>query len=119
MIAEYIKSLLPSEWPITIGDLPSPNVEAIGIVEFDGSYSVEHFGPQSGCSIMKPLVKLVFRGQSYETLASQVETAKQTLHRYHDDTLLSVMLVGSPMYLGRSEQKYHEFQETFQIQVKE
>lgn len=119
MIAEHIRSLLPAEWPVTIGDLPSPNVSAVGIVELNGNFNAEYFGPQQGCSIMQPLVKLIFRNQSYEELSTWVEEAKQILHRYHDDTFLSVLLIGSPVYLGRSAQKYHEFQETFQIQLKE
>lgn len=119
MIADKIKALLPVHLPITIGDLPSPNLEAIGLLEYDGSANTEYFGARSGSTVYSPILRVVLRSSSYPTLQSWVETIKSTLHRYHDDTFLSIMLVGSPMYLGRNEQKFHEFQIVFNISVKE
>ena len=119
MIAELVKALLPTKWPVTIGDLPAPNIEAIGIIEYDGAASTEYFGPQDHSSIFQPIVKIVLRSQSYEQLKSWVESIKTTLHRYHDDTILSMLLVGAPLYLGRNEQKFHEFQIVFNTTVKE
>lgn len=119
MIAEKIKKLLPSEWPTTIGDLPSPNAEAIGILEYDGAASTEYFGGQSGSSVFNPIVKIVFRGKSYPELRDRAEQTRSILHRYHDADILSILIVGSPVYLGRNEQKLHEFQVVFKIQVKE
>ena len=119
MIAEKIKALLPLEWPTTIGDLPSPNAEAIGILEYDGAASTEYFGSQQGSSVFNPIVKIVFRGASYPDLRAQAEQSRSILHRYHDADILSILMVGTPMYLGRNEQKMHEFQVVFRIQVKE
>ena len=119
MIAEQIKTLLPDTWPLTIGDLPSPNVEAVCIVEFDGSYNTHYFGKGSGNMIGQPIVKIVGRSASYQTGASWMDQAKEILNRYHSDELLGITLVGAPMYLGRNAQKFHEFQVTFQVQVKE
>lgn len=119
MIAELVKALLPEEWPVTIGDLPAPNVEAIGIVEYDGANSTEYFGPQNDSSLFQPIVKIVLRSKSYEQLKSWVDQTKQKLHRHHDDVILSMLLVGSPLYLGKNDQKYHEFQIVFNTTVKE
>lgn len=119
MISEKIKSLLPAEWPVTIGDLPAPNVEAIGILEYDGAISTEYFGPQKGSSVFSPIVKIVLRSKSYPDAKAKVETIQSTLHRHHDETFMSIMLVGAPLYLGRNDQKFHEFQIVFRTQVKE
>lgn len=119
MIAEKIKALLPAELPVIIGDLPAPNLEAIGILETDGAVSTEYFGPQAGSSIFQPIVKIVLRSSSYPTLQSWIEIIKNMLHRYHDETFMSIMLVGAPMYLGRNEQKFHEFQLVFNTTVEE
>lgn len=119
MIADKIKALLPEDLPTTIGDLPSPNLEAIGLLEYDGAANTEYFGARDGSTVCNPILKVVLRSSSYAKLQGWVEAIKSTLHRYHDDTFLSIMLVGSPMYLGRNEQKFHEFQIVFNISVKE
>ena len=121
MIAEKIYDMLPPEWPLSIGDLPSTNDVAVAIMEYDGTTSAEYFGSRdsSNSSIFNPIVKIVVRHDSYATGQAWCETIKDTLHRYHDDYFMSILLVGVPMYLGRNEQKLHEFQVTFQTQVKE
>lgn len=122
MIAESIKTLLPSEWPLTIGDLPAPNKESVCIIEFDGNYNTHYFGRGYGTMIGQPVVKIVGRSASYQTGSSWMDQAKTILNRYHgtdENGILGITLVGAPMYLGRNTQKLHEFQVTFQVQVKE
>lgn len=122
MVADNVKALLPSDWPLTVGDLPSPNVEAICIIEFDGYYNTQYFGRGPGTLIGQPLVKIVGRTASYQTGEFWMEETKRRLNRYigeDDDEILSITMVGTPSYLGRNSQKFHEFQVTFQVQVKE
>lgn len=122
MIAENVKALLPSDWPITIGDLPSPNVEAVGIIEFDGYFNTQYFGMKYGTLITQPLVKIVARSASYRQGEAWMDESKRRLNRYvgeDDEEILSITMVGTPTYLGRNPQKFHEFQVTFQVQVKE
>ena len=123
MIADDVKALLPSEWPITIGDLPSPNVEAVCLIEFDGYYNTQYFGRGPGTMIGHPLVKVVGRSASYQTGEYWMDEAKRLLNRYSnvsgEGSILSITMVGTPTYLGRNNQKFHEFQVTFQVQVKE
>lgn len=119
MIAERIYDLLPESLPKVIGDLPSTHNVVVGIIEYDGSTSTEYFGLRDSSSIYSPIVKIVVRQTSYEQGQEWIETIRGLLHRYHDDTLLSILLVGSPIYLGRNEEKLHEFQITFRVQAKE
>lgn len=119
MVAERIRQLLPKDWPVVIGDLPATNDTTIGIVEYDGATSTEYFGTQQDSSVFAPIVKIVFRGKSYLECRDWAQETKTTLHRYHDDVLLSVLMVGSPRYLGRSAENLHTFQIVFKTQVKE
>ncbi|MGN1230067.1 MAG: minor capsid protein [Prevotella sp.] len=119
MIAERIYNLLPADWPKVIGDLPATNSVAVGIMEYDGATSTEYFGDRNTSSLFSPIIKIVIRHTSYEIGQQWATAVRDTLHRYHDDTLLSVLLVGAPMYLGRSAEKLHEFQVTFRTQEKE
>lgn len=118
MVAEKVYDLLPSTWPKIIGELPSTTQDAVAIIEYDSSVGTEYFG-QENCSIFNPIVKVVFRVASYEQGSEWAEIAKTLLHRYHDDTFVSILAVGSPIYLGKDEQKFHGFQVTFTTQVKE
>lgn len=120
MVAERIYDLLPQEWPLVIGDLPSTNEVAVGIMEYNGATSTEFFGAVN-CTVFNPIVKIVIRHTSYPEGQAWAEVLKSTLHRFHDESIgiLSCLMVGTPMYLGRNEQKLHEFQVTFNISIKE
>ena len=112
MIAERVYELLPTEWPLVIGDLPSTNNVVVGIMEYGGATSTEYFGDKDGSSIYGPIVKIVIRHTSYATGQQWATQIRDTLHRYHDDSILSILLVGAAIYLGRSPEKLHEFQVT-------
>lgn len=120
MIAEKIYDLLPQEWPLVIGDLPSTSDIVVGIMEYDGATSTEYFG-RTNNSIFDPIVKIVIRHESYPIGQEWSDAVKNTLHRYHNENIgiLSCLMIGVPMYLGRNTQKLHEFQVTFKISVKE
>lgn len=118
MLEEKLQGLLPVTLPATIGDLPSTRDNCICIVMYDGGYNTEYFGAKPA-TVYQPVAKFVVRHDSYEVGNQWVEQLKETLHRYTDEYFLSIMLAGTPLYLGRSAQKLHEFQITFNIQVKE
>ena len=123
MIADNVRALLPADWPVTVGDLPSPNVEAVCLIEFDGYYNTQYFGMGPGTMIGHPLVKVIGRSASYQQGEYWMDESKRILNRYHsnndEDEIISITMVGTPTYLGRNTQKFHEFQITFQVQVKE
>lgn len=127
MIEDILLGLLPAELiPFaTIGDLPGTQSNAVCLMLYDGSTNTEYFGGRAGSTIYQPIVKVVSRNYSYETAARWISLVKEALHRYTDadkgtdGPILSIFMVGSPMYLGRSPQKLHEFQVTFTIKTKE
>lgn len=118
MIAEKIYDLLPQDWPLVIGDLPSTADIVVGIMEYDGATSTEYFGRDSK-SEFKPIVKIVIRHESYSKGQAWSEEVQNVLHRYRNEDIgiQSCLMIGTPMYLGRNEQKLHEFQVTFNISV--
>lgn len=119
MLEDKILGLLPSTLPAVIGDLPGTTQDSICIMLYDGNANTEYFGPAADSTVYQPVVKIVVRSADYEKASNWVRMVKEALHRHVDDYFMSILLVGSPMYLGKSEQKLHEFQETFKIQVKE
>ena len=112
MLEDIILGLLPSTLPCTIGDLPGVKRDNICILLYDGDPNVEYFGKST---LYEPIVKIVVRNGSYEQGSQWVDQVKEALHRRTDTNLLGVTMIGSPMYLGRSDQKLHEFQVTFRI----
>ena len=120
MVAEKIYDLLPQNWPLVIGDLPSASDVVVGIMEYDGATSTEYFGKDNK-SLFSPIVKIVIRHNAYSTGQAWSDEVKNVLHRYHNVSIgiLSCLMIGNPIYLGRNEQKLHEFQVTFSISIKE
>lgn len=116
MVEQHIYDLLPSTLPKFIGDLPANVPNAVAIVLFNGSENLSYF--QFG-SVFRPVVKIVVRNSSYEEAQQQVSTIKETLHKHSDEYFMSIFMQGYPMYLGKDEQKLHEFQLVFNIKLKE
>ena len=116
MLEKRIYDLLPDSLPKVIGDLPSTASNAVAIMAYDGvaGDAYFHFG-----AVFAPTIKIVVRNNSYEEAQLQILDIRQALHRHTDEYFLSIMLRGYPIYLGRDEQKFHEFQIVFNVQVKE
>lgn len=116
MVERKVKQLLPSGLPIVIGDLPGGTGDSIAIKLFDGSLNEHYFNHGT---VFRPVIKIVIRNKSYEKAHEWIELIKHTLNEYSDDYFMSILLSGYPMYLGKDEQKNHEFQIVFNIRVKE
>lgn len=116
MIEQYIYDMLPSELPKYIGDLPAGAVDAVAIMLFNGSTNLEYFKCDT---IYTPVLKIVVRNSSYEVAQEHIQLVRDSLHKVTDEPFLSILMQGYPVYLGRDEQKLHEFQVVFNIQVKE
>ena len=116
MVEKRIKNLLPKSLPIVIGDLPGGTSDSIAIKLYDGAANEHYFRHDT---VFRPVIKIVIRNHSYEQAHSWIELIKNTLNEHSDDYFLSILLSGYPLYLGKDEQKLHEFQIVFNIRVKE
>lgn len=121
MIEDVLLGLLPVELvPVaTIGDLPGTQRDEVCLMLYDGVANDEYFGGRVDSTIYQPIVKVIVRNHSYEVAKQWIDYVKNAFHRYTGGEVLSIFMVGSPMYLGRNSQKLHEFQVTFNIKMKE
>lgn len=117
MVADKVFDILPSNLPKVVGELPSTRESAVAIVEYDSASNVLYFGIKE--SLTHPVFKIVIRDSSYATGRETAELVKETLNKYMDSYFQSILIVGSPMYLGRDELRSHIFQLTFISQIKE
>ena len=117
-LGEYIQGILPEEvTPIFVGELPSLSTEGVAITLYDGNSNTEFLGMPD--TIYRPIVQVVIRTQTYDKGAEYAEGIRKALQCFNSDEVLSILQVGSPLYLGRNEQKLCEFQLTFKTIVKE
>lgn len=119
MICEYLWEQIPSTVaPRFVGELPSQAEEGVALSPGEGEENIYYFSQED--TLRKPYVTCYIRTREYtkgEQFSSQVVEA---LDKFHDDDwILSCTLVGTPTYLGRNEDKLHEFQVVFKIIVKE
>lgn len=115
MVAEKIYDLLPADIPKVIGDITELKGDMVGIMEYDSGANTEYFG----ATLEHPVVKIVSRNQAYQDGKEWIERCASTLHKHHDDFFLSIMKVGTSIYLGQNAERMHEFQVVFNIQVEE
>lgn len=121
ILSDKILGLLPYELAdkVTIGDLPGTSENAICLTEYSGYTNTEYFGMKNDSTTYQPLIKFVVRNFSYETASTYVSEIKECLHKYVEKGVMYILLVGSPIYLGKSNQKLHEFQVTFKVSINE
>lgn len=116
MVEQRIYNLLPATLPKVIGDLPATATDAVAIILYNGASNLEYFQFDT---VYKPVLKIVVRNVSYDTAQQQLLDIRNALHKHTDDFFISILMQGYPVYLGKDEQKLHEFQVVFNIQVKE
>lgn len=118
-VPEALKKALSNKvkQPVYIGEAPSLADECIAVRMLDGNPNATYFGMKS--SLYQPLYQFYIRTKDYESGAISAQTIKDLLDGFSKGGLKSLNLVGSILYLGRSEQKMHEFQLTFSAILKE
>lgn len=116
-LPEHIKGLLSNQSKVFIGDLPSLTEEGVGIVLEAGTENPSYFGDYR--SLSSPYIRITIRSREYTSGMNRAESIKQDLDRHTDEHILSCIINGSPMYIGRNQQKLHEIQLLFYIILKE
>ena len=116
-LPEYIKTLLSDKTKVFIGDLPSLSDEGVGILLEEGSADSRYFGGYK--SLARPYIRITIRTKTYPSGMERAESIKKDLDKYTDDNILQCLSAGSPMYIGKNQQKLHEIQLLFYITLKE
>nr|DAF76550.1 MAG TPA: hypothetical protein [Caudoviricetes sp.] len=116
-LPEYIKTLLTDKDKVFIGDLPSLSEEGVGILLEEGSSDSRYFGQYR--SLARPYIRITIRSKKYVPGMERAESIKKDLDKYTDENILQCLIAGSPMYIGKNEQKLHEIQLLFYITLKE
>lgn len=116
-LPEYIKTLLSDKTKVFIGDLPSLSDEGVGIALEEGSSEHRYFGNFK--SLERPYIRITIRSIKYIDGMDRAESIKKDLNAFTDDNILQCLIAGSPMYIGKNQQKLHEIQLLFYITLKE
>lgn len=116
-LPEYIKTLLTDKNKVFIGDLPSLSDEGVGIALEEGSAEHRYFG--SFKSLERPYIRITIRSIKYTDGMNRAESIKKDLNNLTNENILQCLVAGSPMYIGKNQQKLHEIQLLFYITLKE
>lgn len=117
-LCEHVLQFLPEYVePKFVGEMPSLSDEGVAVMLFDGGINTQFFGMRD--TLFRPVLKFVIRCADYKKGAAWMQSIKDTFHQFKSDEIVEMTVVGSPMYLGKTEEKLHEFQVTFQTIVKE
>ncbi len=119
VIPEYIRKLILRRvrLAVFVGDVPSLAEEGIAVKMLEGNPNSIYFGEIP--NMYEPMYQILIRVRDYTVGATSAQAVKDILDGYTDKNLQALTLVGSILYLGRSEQKMHEFQLTFTAIIKE
>jgi hypothetical protein len=114
MVAEIVYNTLKTIVPCVIGDLPSIEATGCGLIEIEGSSSLNFFGTSE--SIHRPLLRVLIRSNTSEQGLNYIKLVTDALNKKQisEDALMCI-LVHEPTYLGRTANSLYEWQLTFQF----
>lgn len=114
MVADIAYEILKGIVPVVMGELPSVEAVGCGLVEIEGSPSLNYFGQSS--SIHRPLLRVIIRSETAEQGAGYRDSVVQALNKTQlTEQALQCILVHEPLYLGRTANGLYEWQITFQF----
>jgi hypothetical protein len=116
-IAEKVQALLSSITKCIVGDFPSLDAEGLSVRLGAGDDPIRYLGMTT--LIHRPYAILVARAASYASAEAWLTSARGILDSYHSGSILSILLLTPPLYLGKDDQKMHEFQGVYKVMMKE
>ena len=117
-LCEYVWELIPSTvTPRFVGQMPTLSTEGVSMEDYNGGINTTYLGMPE--TIFKPILRFFIRTKDYTQGKSFAQAIQNALHEYTDESLLGILAVGSPGYLGKSAEKLHEFQLMYQVTLKE
>lgn len=121
-IAETIQGLLsPVVSKCFVGDFPSLGAEGVSIKLYEGEELDKYFGSTPTTptvTLYKAKVLLTARGVDYAITLDWLSDIRATVDGYRCSSL-GITLLAPPSYIGRDDQKLHEFQVTYKTLIKE
>lgn len=119
-LCEYLWTRIPDTVaPRFVGDIPSQSEEGVSLSINNGEDNTVFFATNE--VLYRPYVQCLVRTEKYvkgEVLLSQVAQALNKLED-QENGILGVFQLGSASYLGKNEDKLHEFQLTFRCIILE
>lgn len=117
-ICESILDLLPATvTPKYVGEMPSLSTEGVAVSEAGVNRSINHFNNYK--TVNNKILRFFIRSTSYNFCTDVAAEIHKKLHKYRDEDFLGILDTGDLTYLGRNEQKMHEFQVNYTIMVEE
>jgi|LSQX01.2.fsa_nt_gb hypothetical protein len=116
-IAEVVQGLLSSEAKVVVGDFPSLDAEGISVKLGEGEEATRYLGMTT--TINRPYIIVVARSESYSTAKQWLASCRAILDGYRSDNILGILVTTPTIYIGRDDQKMHDFQVTYKIMIKE
>lgn len=117
-IGELIQNIIGNAVPKTyVGDFPSLDADGVTIKLSEGVDTTRYLGTTS--TIMRPYVALVARNGVYATAEGWLQSIRSCLDSYHSGNILGILMVTPALYMGRDDQKMHEFQVIYKVLLKE
>lgn len=114
MVADIAYETLKDVVPVVIGELPSVEAVGCGLVEIEGSPSLNYFGQSE--SIHRPLLRVIIRSSTAPQGEGYRDAVVNSLNKKQISELaLMCILVHEPLYLGRTPSGLYEWQLTFQF----
>lgn len=118
-LCEKLLELIPPEvYPKFVGEIPSQSDIGVSLSPNDAEV-IYYFLGQSE-TIQIPYVQCNIRTEKYTTGEEYADKVSKALNGYTDgDNILCVRPDGRVVYLGKNEDKLHEFQLQFKVILKE
>lgn len=117
-IGEVIQSLISTVVPKSfVGDFASLDADGVSIKLSEGEDTTRYLGMTT--TIRRPYVVIVARSSTYSTAETWLASIRTRIDTYRSGDILSILMSTPPLYLGRDDQKMHEFQVIYKVMMKE
>lgn len=118
-VAETVQGLISTIGTTCyVGDFPGLSAEGVSVRLESGEDASRHFGSVD-TSIFRPSVVVTARSASYNTARGWLTSIRDIIDGYTNGATLGIYMQGTATYLGRDDQKMHEFQVYYKTLVKE
>ena len=117
-LAETIQSILaPLKLVTYVGSFPTLSSEGISLRLIEGKPPQRYLGQEE--AVFQPYLLVSTRSSTYPVGATWLQSIRETLDSYGQESVLQMQLITPLLYIGKNEQKMHEFQAVYKIMIKE